>query len=103
MIPDVLRGDPSEFIALAAGEDGERDLFRLGGGEDEEHVLGRFLQRFQQRVEGLLREHVHFVDDVHLFRHTVGSDRTDSFRARISSMPRFEAASISYTSRRRRW
>lgn len=37
------------------------------------------------------------------FRHTVGSDRTDSFRARISSMPRFEAASISYTSRRRRW
>ena len=67
MIPDVLRGDPPEFIALAAGEDGERDLFRLGGGEDEEHVLGRLLQRFQQRVEGLLREHVHFVDDVHLF------------------------------------
>ena len=29
-------------------------------------MLGRLLERLQQGVEGLLREHVHFVDDVDL-------------------------------------
>ena len=29
-------------------------------------MLGRLLQRLQHRVEGVAREHVHFVDDVDL-------------------------------------
>ena len=41
-------------------------LLRLGRGEDELHVRRRLLQRLQQGVEGVLGEHVHFVDDVHL-------------------------------------
>ena len=41
-------------------------LLDLGRGEQELHVLRRLLQRLQQAVEGLLRQHVHFVDDVDL-------------------------------------
>ncbi len=52
--------------ALAARQDGDRDLAHLGGGEDELHMLGRLFQRFEQAVEGGLRQHVHFVDDVDL-------------------------------------
>src|SRR3712207_8814228 len=34
-------------------------LFRsVGGREDEFHVLGRFLERLQHRVEGVVGEHV---------------------------------------------
>ncbi len=58
--------DPAQVEALAARQHGHRHLADLGGGEDELHVLGRLLQRLQQRVEGVLRQHVHFVDDVDL-------------------------------------
>ena len=36
------------------------------GREDEFHVRRRFLERLQQRVKGVFREHVHFVDNVDL-------------------------------------
>ena len=58
--------DAAEVEALAAGQDGDRDLAHLGGGEDELHMLGRLFQRLQQAVEGGLRQHVDFVDDVDL-------------------------------------
>ena len=58
--------DAAEVEALAARQDGDRDLADLGGGEDELHMLGRLFQRLQQAVEGRLRQHVHFVDDVDL-------------------------------------
>ncbi len=57
-------GDAVEIEALAAGEDGGGELVDLGGGEDELHVCGGFLQRLQERVEGGGGEHVHLVDDV---------------------------------------
>ena len=60
---DFAGGDVAEIIALAAGKDRGREFFRLGGGEDEFHMLRRLFQRFQQGVERLLREHVDFVDD----------------------------------------
>ena len=34
--------------------------------ENELHMLGRLFERLQQRVEGVARQHVHFVDDVDL-------------------------------------
>ncbi len=41
-------------------------LLRIGRGEHEHDVRGRFLERLQQRVRRRGREHVHLVDDVHL-------------------------------------
>ena len=52
--------------ALAAAQHRHRHLADFGGGEQELHMRRRLLQRLQQRVEGLLRQHVHFVDDVDL-------------------------------------
>ena len=37
----------------------------LGGGQNEQNVLGGLLQRFQQRVESTGRQHMHLVDDIH--------------------------------------
>ena len=58
--------DPAQVEALAARQDGDRDLADLGGGEDELRVRRRLLQRLQEGVERLLREHVDLVDDVDL-------------------------------------
>ena len=55
-----------EVEALAAAEHGHRHLADLGGGEQELHMRRRLFQRLEQRVERLLRQHVHFVDDVDL-------------------------------------
>ena len=52
--------------ALAARQHGHRHLVDLGRGEDELDVGRRLFERLQQRVEGVLRQHVHFVDDVDL-------------------------------------
>ncbi len=53
-----------EIETLAAAQDGRQHLLRLGRGEDEFYVLGRFFERFEKRVKSLRTEHVHFVDDV---------------------------------------
>ena len=50
----------------AARQHRHRDLLRIGRREHELHVLRRLLERLQHRVEGVAREHVHFVDDVDL-------------------------------------
>ena len=42
------------------------NLVRLGRREDEVHVRRRLLERLEERVERLRRQHVHFVDDVDL-------------------------------------
>ena len=53
----------AEDEMLAAADDGDGELVRLGGGEDEDHARGRLLQRLEQGIEGAAREHVGFVDD----------------------------------------
>ena len=58
--------EAAQVEALAARQDGDRHLADLGGGEDELDVRRRLLERLQQRVEGRLRQHVDFVDDVDL-------------------------------------
>ena len=59
-------GNAGEIEPLAARQDRDRDLRRLGRAEDELHMLRRLFQRLQQGVEGLAGEHVDFVDDVDL-------------------------------------
>ena len=66
MLDELADLDALQVEALAARQHRHRHLARLGGGEDELHMLGRLLQRLEQAVEGLLREHVHLVDDVDL-------------------------------------
>ena len=61
---DLADGDAAEIVALAAGLDGGGHLVRLGRREDEDDVGGRLLERLEERVERLRREHVHLVDDV---------------------------------------
>ena len=73
---DVFHGNAVKFVALAARENGERDFFRLGGGQDEKHVAWRFFQCFQEGIEGFLRQHVYFIDNVH-FLAAGGGKRPD--------------------------
>ena len=62
----VLHRHALEVVNLAAAQDGGQDLVLLGGGEDEDDVCRRLLQRLEEGVEGGRREHVHLVDDKHL-------------------------------------
>ena len=57
---------PPQVEALAARQHRDRDLADLGRGEDELGVRRRLLERLQQRVEGLVGQHVDFVEDVDL-------------------------------------
>src|SRR6185437_11519343 len=58
--------NPLEVELQAAREHGDRQLLRVGGGQQEFHVLRRLLERLQERVEGMRREHVYLIDQVHL-------------------------------------
>ena len=87
----------AELEDLAARGDRVRDLERLGRREDEPHVRGRLFQRLQERVPGEVGELVGLVDDVDLG--LPARYFTFSRRFRISSIPRFDAPSISSTSR----
>ena len=55
-----------EIELQAARQHRHRQLLRIGGREQELHVRRRLLERLQQRVEGVRRQHVHFVDQVDL-------------------------------------
>ena len=58
--------DAAQVETLAARQHRDRHLADLGGGENELHMRRRLFQRLEQAVEGLFRQHVHFVDDVDL-------------------------------------
>ena len=66
VLDDVVLPDPLKVKALAAAQDRDRNLLRLGRRKDKARVVRRLLQGLQQRVEGLGGEHVHFIDDVDL-------------------------------------
>ena len=55
-----------EAQVLRTAADRVGHLLRVGGGEHEHDVAGRFLERLQQRRLGRLGEHVDLVEDVHL-------------------------------------
>ena len=48
---------------MAATEDSDGDFVNFGRGENELHVGRRFLERFEECVPSVVREHVNFVDD----------------------------------------
>ena len=73
-VDDVLVGDAPEIVALAAGDDSGGDFVALGGGHNEDGVLRRFLQRFEQRIERRATEHVDLVNDVDLVLAGAGSE-----------------------------
>jgi hypothetical protein len=55
-------GQPFEFIPLAAGKDGHRDLMQLGGGKHEIDMIRRLFQGLEKGIEGLGGQHMHLVD-----------------------------------------
>ena len=57
----VLQGE-----LQAARQHGDRQLLRVGGGEQKFHMGRRLFQGLQQGVEGTGGEHVHFVDQIDL-------------------------------------
>ena len=63
---DGVELDGAKTEVLAARADGLGNVFGLRGGEHEDDVVGRFLQRFQERVEGSVGDLVSFVEDVDL-------------------------------------
>ena len=93
---DLRLVQPLEVELQAAREDGDRQLLRVGGRQQELHVLRRLFQRLEQRVEGRLRQHVHFVDQVDLARgRALGMYCALSISSRTLSTPVLLAASIS--------
>ena len=61
-----LEGDPPQIKSLAAADDGGEDFVGFGGGEEKFHMHWGLFQSFEEGVEGLFGQHVHFVDDVDL-------------------------------------
>ena len=66
MRDELVDRHPAQREPLAARQHCHRHLLDFGGGEDEFDIGRRFFERLQQRVEGVLRQHVDFVDDVDL-------------------------------------
>jgi len=62
-----------EIEALAARQDRRRNLVRLGGGKNKKHPCRRLFQGLQKSVEGLVGEHVHFIDDINAVFAGMGS------------------------------
>ena len=63
---DLLGSEVPQMQLQAAREHGCREFLRVRGGQQELHMRRRFLERLQQGVERVPREHVHLVDEVHL-------------------------------------
>ena len=70
---DFIHRGPAEIEPLTPGQDGVQDFLGFRGSQDEHHMFRRFLQGFQQRIEGVGGDHVDFVDDVHLVAAGSGS------------------------------
>ncbi len=61
---DVFELHRAKTEVLAAGADGLGNIFGLRGGHHEDHVAGRLLQRFKERIEGSVGDLVRLVEDV---------------------------------------
>ena len=71
---DIVHRNTSELMALAARKHGGRYFMHLGGGQDENGMGRRLLERFKQGVEGCRGKHVDFVNDVDFVLPLVGSE-----------------------------
>src|SRR5262249_32431447 len=70
---DARQRDAGEVEALAARQDGQRNLLYVGGRENEFDMFGRLLQGLQQGVEGLGRQHMNFIDNIDLVARAAGA------------------------------
>src|SRR5690606_4969238 len=61
---DFVDADAPEVESLAPGKNCRQNLMRLGGRKDEDHMWRRLLERLEQGIEGLLREHVNLIDNI---------------------------------------
>ena len=62
----ILIGESAEVKSLAPADDRGRHSVDVRSRQDHDDLRWRLFQRLEQRVEGRVREHVHFVDDVDL-------------------------------------
>ena len=63
---DQRRRQTFEVELQATRQNRDRQLLRIGGREQKTDMRRRLFQRLQQGIEGMLREHVHLIDQVHL-------------------------------------
>ena len=70
---DDPRRNRAQIKTLAPAQDGRQHLLRFRGREDEFHMRRGFLERLEQGIEGLRREHVDFVDVVDFVARAGGS------------------------------
>ena len=63
---DLGNGQPPDIEALQARQDRRRKTGRFGRREHEDDEIRRLLERLEQRVPGVLRDLVGFVEDVDL-------------------------------------
>ncbi|MNM60779.1 hypothetical protein D3C81_720700 [compost metagenome] len=66
MLDHTLRRHVLQGELQAPRENRCRKFLRISGGQDELDVGWRLFKGFQQRIEGMAGEHVHFVDQVDL-------------------------------------
>ena len=70
-------GDAAQIKPLATGENGGGEFLDFGRGENKFYVSGRFFEGFKEGIEGLVGQHVDFVDDVD-FKFSAGGGIGDS-------------------------
>ncbi len=63
---DLRHGQTADVVTLEPRQDGRGEGRRLGRGEHEDDEVGRFLERLQERVPGVLGDLVRLVEDVDL-------------------------------------
>ena len=66
VVLQLARRQQFKVEVLGAALDRGQNLLRVGGGQHEDDVWRRLLQRLQQCVRGRTRQHVHLIEDVHL-------------------------------------
>ena len=81
---ELLDRRAGEVEAVAAVDDRRQDLRRLGRREHEDRVRRRLLERLEERVPRLGREHVRLVEDVDLV--APGHRRVDDALAQVADV-----------------
>ncbi len=72
LLADLIRIQRPQMELQTAGEDSHRQLLRIGSRKQKFHMRRRLFQRFQQRVEAVAREHVHFINQINFKAATGG-------------------------------
>ena len=63
MFHHIGNRDTRKVVYLATGQDGRQDLVLFRRSQNEQGMMGRFLQCFQKRIESCRTQHMHLVDN----------------------------------------